>query len=329
MVALPKPGSSETIPRQASRIAASKVRYIKLGRGGRWEAASLDQGRLDWGLPTDPHEIALEGNWEELREHYQALRTTPGSVTADLTETQAFYDCDPDSLWITFARGKMWWAFAAPEVRWAGGDGESHGTRYRLTRDGWHDSDLVGAPLHIDRLSSSLTQVAGYRRTICGVAEAAYCLRMINAEVDPDRAALNAARHAVMQGLSKAVARLHWRDFELLVELILARSGWQRVSALGGTLKDVDLIVEQLFTGERMVVQVKSKAAQAVVDDYAQRFAIRGVSEKLLFVCHTPVGVLREPAALQGQQVELMTSTAIACRAAACGLTDWILDRAS
>ena len=69
------------------------------------------------------------------------------------------------------------------------------------------------------------------------VAEAAYCLRMINAEVDPDRAALNAARHAVMQGLSKALARLHWRDFELLVELILARSGWQRVSALAARSK--------------------------------------------------------------------------------------------
>ena len=68
----------------------------------------------------------------------------------------------------------MRWAFAEPQGRWAGGEGESHGTRYRLTRDGWHDSDLAGAPLYIDRLSSSLTQVAGYRRTICGVTEAAY-----------------------------------------------------------------------------------------------------------------------------------------------------------
>ena len=305
------------------------MRYIKLGAGGRWERESLDQGRLDWGLPTDPHEIALAGNWGALREHYQALRTTPGSVTADLTETQAFYDGDPDALWITFARGKMWWAFAEPEVQWLGGDGASYGTRYRIARDGWHDSDLAGAALHIDRLSSSLTQVAGYRRTICGVAEAAYCLRMINAEVDPDRASLDAARQAVVEGVASATARLHWRDFELLVELILTRSGWQRVSALGGTLKDVDLIVEQPFTRERMVVQVKSKAAQAVIDDYAQRFASRGGAERLLFVCHSPVGGLREPIMPEGRRMELFAAADIAQRAITCGLTDWILDRAS
>lgn len=328
MATLPEPASPEPPLRRAPPVTASKVRYIKLGAGGRWEAASLDQGRLDWGLPTDPHEIALVGDWKGLREHYQRLRASPGAATADLTEAQAFYDRDPDALWVTFARGKMWWAFAEPEVHWLGGDGQNQGTRYRLTRDGWHDSDLAGAALNIDRLSSSLTQVGGYRRTICGVAEAAYCLRMVNAAVDPDRAALNAARLVVMDGLAKAVTRLHWRDFELLVELILARSGWQRVSALGGTLKDVDLIVEQLFTGERMVVQVKSKAAQTVVEDYARRFASRGGAEKLMFVCHTPVGVLREPAMPQGLRMELMASAEIASRAAACGLTDWILDRA-
>ena len=74
------------------------------------------------------------------------MRTTPGSGTADLTEIQAFYDGDTDALWITFARRKMWCAFAEPEVRWAEGEGESYGTRYHLTRDGWHDSDLAGSP---------------------------------------------------------------------------------------------------------------------------------------------------------------------------------------
>lgn len=326
---MPKPAPSDADPRQAGRVRASRVRYIKLGAGGRWEAASLDQGRLDWGLPTDPHETALMGDWDRLRQHYQGLRTAPGSITADLTETQAFYVGDPDALWITFARGMMWWAFAEPEVHWVGGDGENEGTRYRRTRDGWHDSDLAGNPLRIDRLSSSLTQVAGYRRTICGVAEAAYCLRMINAEIDPGRVALETARQAVVEGIAKAITRLHWRDFELLFELILARSGWQRVSALGGMLRDVDLVVEQLFTGERMLVQVKSKAAQPVVDDYARRFASRTYAEKLLFVCHSPSGALREPVLADGRPMRLMTNPEIAQRASDCGLAGWVLDRAT
>jgi len=57
-----------------------------------------------------------------------------------------------------------------------------------------------------------------------------------------------------------------------LVDLIFARSGWQRVSRVGEDLADVDMILEQRATGERAFVQVKSKAGQAVLDDYVDRF---------------------------------------------------------
>ena len=85
MATLPKPATSEATPSQTGPVRATNVRYIKLGPGGRWERASLDRGRLDWGLPTDPHAMALEGNLEGLGDHYRGLRTTQGSVTADLT----------------------------------------------------------------------------------------------------------------------------------------------------------------------------------------------------------------------------------------------------
>ena len=38
---------------RAGRVNPGEVRYIKLGRGGAWEAASLDGGRLDWGVACD------------------------------------------------------------------------------------------------------------------------------------------------------------------------------------------------------------------------------------------------------------------------------------
>ncbi len=31
-------------------ISPGEVRYIKLGPGGAWESASLDGGRLGWGI---------------------------------------------------------------------------------------------------------------------------------------------------------------------------------------------------------------------------------------------------------------------------------------
>ena len=30
------------------------------------------------------------------------------------------------------------------------------------------------------------------------------------------------------------IAELHWADFEIMVDLIFARGGWQRTSVLGG-----------------------------------------------------------------------------------------------
>jgi hypothetical protein len=308
-------------------LSPSALRYIKLGQGGRWEAASLDGGRIDWGLPTDPHEQALAEDWEGVRQHYLAGGLPSATATAYVNETRAFYDRDPEVLWITFARGRLWWAFAKPQVHWIGGSGDSQGTRYRETVDGWHDHDLAGEPLDVERLSSSLTQLAGYRRTMCRVKEADYCLRIINAEPDPLLAQVITAREQLEESLSAAVARLGWADFELLVELILTRSGWRRVSALGGVLKDVDLVVEQPLTGERMVVQVKSRADQAVVADYARRLGARSGGEKLLLVCHSPEGRLSQVAAGSGT-LKIMQGAEIARRAVGCDLVEWVLDRA-
>jgi hypothetical protein len=307
-------------------LSPSALRYIKLGQGGRWEAASLDGGRIDWGLRSDPHEQALAEDWDGVRQHYLAGGLPPATATAYVNETRAFYDGDPEVLWITFARGRLWWAFAKPQVHWIGGLGDSQGTRYRETVDGWHDHDLAGEPLDLERLSSSLTQLAGYRRTICRVRQADYCLRMINAEPDPLLARVADARQQLEVHLACAIARLSWADFELLVELILTRSGWRRISALGGTMKDVDLVVEQPFTGERMLVQVKSKADQAVVDDYARRLGARAGEERLLLVCHSSETQLREPE-IAGRRLQVMAGAEIARRAAASDLVDWVTDR--
>lgn len=308
-------------------LAPTSLRYIKLGQGGRWEAASLDSGRIDWGLPSDPHEEALADDWDEVRRHYLAHGHNPSTATAYVNEARAFYDSDAETMWITFARGRMWWAFAKSEVEWLGGQGEVHGTRYRQTVDGWHDHDLAGKPLDLERLSTSLTQTSGYRRTICQVKEAGYCLRIINAQPDPLLAQVAAARNELENQFAAAIKRLSWSDFELLAELILTRSGWRRVSALGGVLKDVDLVVEQPLTGERMLVQVKSKADQAVVDDYARRLSARGGGEKLLLICHSLQGQQEEASSTLGN-LKIIHGPEIARRAVGCDLVDWVLDRA-
>jgi len=38
-----------------------------------------------------------------------------------MREVQDFYSLGADCLWITFADGRLWWGFAAPEVALLGG----------------------------------------------------------------------------------------------------------------------------------------------------------------------------------------------------------------
>ena len=74
----------------------------------------------------------------------------------------------------------------------------------------------------------------------------------------------------VNQKLSQIVTEFgvgrHWADFELLVDLTFARSGWQRVSRVGATQAHTDLVLEQSTIGEAAFVQVKLKACSFMSD---------------------------------------------------------------
>ena len=99
-------------------------------------------------------------------------------------------------------------------------------------------------------LSTKLTKVAAYRQTLCSLEpEAArYLQRKLAGEDEPVVRAALEAKSAMVAAAEQLIAGLHWADFETLVDVILARGGWHRVSALGGTMKDADLIVEQSVT---------------------------------------------------------------------------------
>ena len=306
-------------------VHASKIQYIKLGAGGAWEASCFANDRIEWGIDSDPHDLPMAENWTALREHYTSVGFAPSTASGYVTEARVFYEGAADVLWITFSRGHLWWTFAEPEVHYLGAAGDTAGSRYRTAIGGWKNCDTHGAPLSIDRLSTRLTKLASYPRTICAVKEAELCLRYINGEEDGDAAAVQASRDQLEQGLETLIKRLNWDDFELLSDLILARSGWRRISSLGGILKDIDLLVEQPLTGQRMAVQVKSAATKETFLDYRTRLIEQGAADSMLLICHSPsfdVASAGDPSAT------ILTGSRLARLAIDCGLTQWILDRA-
>jgi hypothetical protein len=77
-------------------------------------------------------------------------------VSQGLRELKDFYDLPADTMWVTFADGHVWWAFAEDGVLPVGGAKESDPARYRRTRAGWRNTDLHGLPHGIAVLFCSL-----------------------------------------------------------------------------------------------------------------------------------------------------------------------------
>ena len=116
-----------------------------------------------------------------------------------------------------------------------------------------------------------------------------YLRRKLAGEAEPVVDAALEAKRALVAACEALIAGLHWVDFETLVDLILARGGWHRVSALGGMAKDADSIVERATARETAMTRVKSAASQSVLDDYIRRFEEEaGEFSRLIFACHSP-----------------------------------------
>jgi len=312
---------------EMSAFAPTTIRYIKLGSENRWAAPSLNGGELHFGYGEIPHELCLAGDWRAVARRVSATYSWALRDTARAAgEIKDFYTLGQDCLWIAFADEHLWWTFAALAVVWRGGDGKTHGARVRRAIGAWRNTDLEGNPLVLEALSTRLTKVSGYRGTICQVKERDYLLRRLRGEDEPMAVQAKAARAAMLTAAQDLIAALHWRDFETFVDLIFARTGRQRLSRVGGTRKDIDLMLRDPVTGEIAAVQVKSQANQAELDDYIERFEATGLYQRIFFICQSPTG----PLCNRGRaHVHIWTRERLAELSLETGLFNWLTDKAA
>ena len=307
-------------------IVADNARYIKLGREGCWEPLCLKDGTLRLGYFEVPHDLAASGDMEGLRQHFVDQGNKPPTATSHANQVLCFYETAPETLWITFSAGYLWWAIAEEPVEFLGGsieEMEERGSRLRRTRDGWHNSSVDGVPLRIPELNGALTQTAAYRMTICTVDQFDYLIRKINDQDLPEVAAARSARTALLRSTMGLMRLLTWRDFELLIELVFSQSGWRRISASGGTQKTIDIELVLPTTGEAAFVQVKSKTDQVQLDDYIERFAERD-DARMFYVYHTSKSALT----CADDRVVLVGPDRLAEMVMDTGLFDWLLKKA-
>ena len=300
------------------------VRYIKLGQGGMWAPAAIEQRIVPFGFSQVPHTPCANREWAQVSEQLVASGRTPGGATSGARELRDFYELDDGTLWATFADRHLYWCFAEPEVIPVDNPERGSWHRYRRCIGGWSRMSLIGEPLSTSSLSSALTRVAGFRQTLCTIDRQDYLLRRLRGEEEPLLAKARETRAVLEQVALEMIAGLDWRDFEIFVDLLFANGGWRRQSALAAGEVDIDLLLENPVTRETAWVQVKSQCDQAVFEDYLERFRRDGSAQHFFLAVHSPAAELRAPAE---PGVHVWAGPELARAALSAGLLDWLIER--
>lgn len=316
--------SAPAAAKMLATIRPRRVRYIKLGEGGRWERECREKGIVRFGFGSASAQrfpLCHAGRWNELTESFVAEGKTKGTATRFTNETRLFFEDDGSTLWITFMGESLFWGFleSSPPERCADGNGVWRS----IASPGWRSTDLTGEPLTKDRLSGALTQIAAYRGTSCNVKESKYVVRRINGQKTPEvECALDALKE-MKASVLKLMRLLEPRDFETLVDLVFSTSGWRRQGPVGKTQKTLDLDLALPSTGERAFVQVKSKTTSAELAEYVGKLDELGPYDRMFYVYHSGT------ANTDDERVIVVGPERLAELVLDAGLANWIIRKVS
>lgn len=309
------------------RIAAEKIRYIKLGEGGRWERECLEKGILRMGLCTGhpgAMKMELAGDWDDVARDWLSNGHSLSVSTRYTREIREFFEDDGTMLWVTYIGDSLHWGFLEPEPPevFRPDDPEDE-TTFRRIRGGWKNTDIrEGRILAKSSLPGTLTNLASYRGTSCWVHDSKRLLARINCEITPEVARAEAAHAELVASAVPLVQSLHDKHFETLVDMLFTAAGWRRVGAIGGNTSIKDLDLEQPLTCEKAFVQVKCSTTQHALDAYVDHAAQMSHYQRLFFVYHSS----RKPLVTDDPSVTVMDAKEVAERAIELGFMRWLLD---
>jgi hypothetical protein len=304
----------------------TSVRYVKNGAGGQWWHAALANGQVHLGWDNIQHHLLLNPDFVQIE---QVVRESYGprqGAGRDFNALRTLLDAPSQHIWVAFEDGCMWWCTVHDGVTVNPvGETNEMGHFWLNCNRPWSNMSIGGRPFTFANLPGNVAAVAGFMGVVAKPQAWESILRLINDETDPDAAKAAKARHDYEIAVNKVVQRLPWKDFEHLIDLILARSGWDRISTLGGTLKGIDLEAENPTTGEIAFVQVKGRATQEILNGYVEQFKRqRGHYARMIFAVHTPEETLAAPIDIP---VHLWTGERIAELVVLVGLGKWVENR--
>ena len=204
---------------------------------------------------------------------------------------------------------------------------EDEVSKFRRTDQLWSDQDSNGRLLVVNDLPGKIAQIQGFRGTVCRVKYPDLLYRMLNGTRSPLAEAISSGRATLGQDLARAITELHWKDFETLVDLVFRAAGWVRISVLGQHAKAYDLELREPITGDRYVVQVKSRATLSDLLTTGGSFSAEDY-RRVFFVVHSPARDLVNAVNLP-RHIEVVSPERLGVLAMDAGLAGWIESKVS
>ena len=268
------------------------------------------------------HNDCLNGRWNSIEADYNKQGIKEQVSSDNLRELKLFYESGENVLWITFYANTMWWCFVESKVRQL-----QDSTKIRSVRGRWTDTNIRGERLSFGQLRGNLLKTQVYRRSICDIDGEDYAAAKINGEKNTEVLRAESSLAELKGAIAILIQTLHWRDFEIFVDLVFRQGGWQRISELGKTQKTLDLDLYSPVLNERCMVQIRSESDSDEFDAYLSDFQnMRGYS-RFLYVVHTPAQSLRMRES--ARTVKLLFANQLSELAISAGLTNWIMSKVS
>jgi hypothetical protein len=304
----------------------TSVRYVKNGKRSQWWPSARANGQLQLGWAYIPPALLLNADFNQIGQLINAQFGDKPGATQDFNALRDLLDSPSRHLWVTFEDGFMWWCTVRDGVTinpYRKSNAEPH--FWLMCESPWSKHSLNGRVLSMSDLPGTVTSTAGFRATVCKPRDWEAILRIIKDQTDPDATKSAECRRNYEIAVARVVQRLSPKDFEQLIDLILARTGWERISTVGGTREGIDIEAENPTVAEIAFVQVKSTANQQVLDDYVGRFNNRRDRySRMIFAVHSPHGNLDAPSDMP---VQIWTIGQVAELVVRLGLGKWVEDK--
>lgn len=276
---------------------------------------------IGWGYV--PHDLLQKADFDKIKQIVKKQYGSRPGATQDFNALRDVLYAPSQHIWITFEDGCMWWCTVHDGVTVnENGETSDRGYFWLKCASPWSKTSVRGKLLTISDLPGTITATAGVRATVCKPQAWDSILRIIQDETDPDVTNAARARRDYEQAIEALLRRLSPKDFELLIDLILARTGWERVSAVGGVREGIDIEAENPTTSEVAFVQVKGRATQNVLNHYVKQFEDRRDHfARMIFAVHSPSGDLTPPADIP---VQVWSGKRVAELVVHLGLGKWV-----